>query len=114
MIPQSHGEVVGGVQKNGVVGDLGSAAVSDGLQQQRPLVLLLASGEPELSPEPLTLLTHANIPISFMFLFASLLLSLTYVPAKRFRVTKPFGVTLILLYALSNMIMIGIEVVNNL
>ncbi|CAL6370873.1 unnamed protein product [Bathycoccus prasinos] len=68
----------------------------------------------ELSPAPLTLLTHANIPISFMFLFASLLLSLTYVPAKRFRVTKPFGVTLILLYALSNMIMIGIEVGNNL
>ena len=68
----------------------------------------------ELSPEPLTLLTHSNIPISFMFLFASLLLSLTYVPAKRFRVTKPFGVTLILLYALSNMIMIGIEVGNNL
>jgi hypothetical protein len=29
-------------------------------------------------------------------------------------VTKPFGVTLILLYALSNMIMIGIEVGNNL
>ena len=56
MIPQSHSEVVGGVQKNGVVGDLGSAAVSDGLQQQRPLVLLLASGEPELSPEPLKLL----------------------------------------------------------
>ena len=67
----------------------------------------------ELSPAPLAT-DIANIPISFMFLFASLLLSLTYVPAKRFRVTKPFGVTLILLYALSNMIMIGIEVGNNL
>jgi solute carrier family 24 (sodium/potassium/calcium exchanger), member 6 len=64
----------------------------------------------ELSPAPLTLLTHANIPISFMFLFASLFLSLTYVPAKKFRITKPFGVTLILMYALSNVIMITLEI----
>jgi len=53
----------------------------------------------ELAPAPLPLLHHPNIPLSFAFLFLSLLGSLAYVPRKGFRITKSFGVALILLYA---------------
>ena len=53
----------------------------------------------ELAPAPLPLLHHPNIPLSFAFLFVSLLGSLAHVPRHGYKITKSFGVQLIVLYA---------------
>lgn len=52
----------------------------------------------ELAPAPLPLLHHPNIPLSFAFLFISLLGSLAHVPRRGYKITKAFGTALIALY----------------
>ena len=64
----------------------------------------------ELAPAPLPILHHPNIPLSFAFLFISLLGSLTHVPRRGYRITKSFGAALIALYFVFTACSILVEV----
>ena len=64
----------------------------------------------ELAPAPLPLLHHPNIPLSFAFLFVSLIGSLVVVPRRGYKITKSFGVALIALYAVFTACSVMVEV----
>eukprot|EP00959_Pyramimonas_sp_CCMP1952_P403734 8460282-Pyramimonas_sp.AAC.1 len=73
------------------------------------LGLALAIKTAKMYPEGYQLHYHPNVPVSFGFLFACLLGSLTAVPLSGFRITRPWGICLILLYVTFMIVSVLVE-----